>query len=108
MVDYADESVIIDGEEEAIDITYDTSDIQTEQPYLNLTLRNIPDGTFTGTLTGTYFTSGDIAGEVSLDLSMSGTLQDDGTGATIRTPGSTTVTGVATSGDGVYEVNITI
>jgi hypothetical protein len=108
MVDYADEKVIIEGEEEAINLTYNTSDDPTLQPYLNLSLRNIPDGTFTGTLTGTYYVSGDIEADVYLNLSMSGYIQDDGTGKTIRTPGTTTVTGVADSGDGTYEVNVTI
>jgi hypothetical protein len=108
MVDYADEKVIIDGEEKPINLTYNTSDDPTLRPYLNLSLRNIPDGTFTGTLTGTYYVSGDIEAEAYLNLSMSGYIQDDGTGRTIRAPGTTTVTGTAESGDGVYEVNLTI
>ena len=33
---------------------------QTDQPYLNLSLRNIPTGTFDGTLTGVYHVTGDI------------------------------------------------
>lgn len=108
MVDYTDKKVIIEGEEEEIDITYDTSADPTLQPYLNLSLRNIPNGTFTGTLMGTYTMSGDIEADVVLNLTMDGTIQDDGTGKTIRTPGSTTVTGTASSGDGTYEVNVTI
>ena len=33
---------------------------------------------------------------------------EDGTGKTVRTPGTTMVTGTAESGDGVFEVSITI
>lgn len=108
MVDYTDVTVVVDGEEEEIDITYNTDLDPTLQPYLELSLRNIPDGTFTGTLTGTYSMTGDIVGDVELNLSMSGNIQDDGTGQTIRAPGTTTVTGTAVSGDGTYEVDITI
>lgn len=110
MVDYADVTVIVENgdEEEEVQLTYATSTDATMQPFLSLSLRNIPDGTFTGTLTGIYLMSGDIDGEVRLDLTMEGTIQDDGTGNVIRTPGGTTVTGTATSGDGNYDVNITI
>jgi hypothetical protein len=108
MVDYADEKVIIEGEEEAINLTYNTSAEQSQQPYLQLSLRDVPNGTFTGTLTGIYSVSGDIEAEVYLNLTMSGAIQDDGTGKTVRTPGTTTVTGTAESGEGIYEVNLTI
>src|SRR5688500_14876612 len=61
MIEYSDGLIVIETEEdtEEVDITYDTSEVLEEQPYLNLSLRNIPDGTFTGTLVGTYFMTGD-------------------------------------------------
>lgn len=90
-----------------IDLTYDTSATPTAQPYLHLALRNVPTGTFTGELTGLYHVRGDLAGDVTLDLTMAGTLADGGNGTVVRAIGSTTITGTATSGDGVYAVNLT-
>jgi len=114
MVDYSDGVFVVvveteDGTEEVeVDLTYDTSDVQLEQPYLQLSLRNIPGGDFTGALTGTYYLAGDIEGDVTLDLTMAGEIQDAGGGVVERVPGSTTITGTATSGDGLFEVNVTL
>jgi hypothetical protein len=108
MVDYADLKVIIEGEAKEINITYNTSEDPLLQPYLQLSLRDIPDGTFIGTLTGTYSMTGDLKGDVYLNLSMSGSIQSDGNGGTVRAPNTTTVTGTAESGEGIYEVNLTI
>ncbi len=108
MVDYSDGPLVIGEETIDINIVYDTAMEVEMQPYLQLSLRNIPNGTFTGTLTGVYTMTGDIEGEANLDLMFSGQIKDDGTGKVIRTPGTTTVTGTATSGDGTYEVNLTI
>ena len=109
MVDYSDGVlVVMDGDEEIeVDLTYATSAVVDAQPALDLQLRDIPNGTFTGTLAGTYQISGDISGDVTLALTMSGAIQDDGTGDVIRVPGSTTISGTATSGDGLYTVSIT-
>lgn len=109
MVDYSDGVlVVMDGDEEIeVDLTYATSAVVEEQPALDLQLRDILNGTFTGTLAGTYQISGDISGDVTLALTMSGAIQDDGTGDVIRVPGSTTISGTATSGDGLYTVSIT-
>jgi hypothetical protein len=103
-----------DNEEDlTVDLTYNTSEVQLEQPYLNLSLRNIPTGTFDGTLTGVYRVIGDlepdveIDAEVTLNLMFTGTLVDLGGGMTGRAPG-TVVNGTATSGDGSYEVNLTL
>lgn len=110
MVDYSDGVILVDddGDELEIDLTYDTSEVQLEQPYLQLSLKEIPDGTFTGTLTGVYLLDGDILGDVELNLTMAGDIQDTGGGVVGRVPGSTTITGTAASGDGVYEVELTI
>lgn len=114
MVDYNDGVFKIqteDGEEEVdVDITYDTPTDTAQQPYLNLQLRNIPNGTFTGTLSGPgrYLMTGDIEGETELNLMFSGKIQDAGGGKVTRTPGMTMVTGTANSGDGTFEVNLTI
>jgi hypothetical protein len=115
MVDYSDGvfTVIVnegedDEEEIEVDLTYDTSAVVMEQPYLQLSLRDIPTGTFTGSLTGTYFLEGDIEGDCTLTLTMAGALMDGGGGLVLRVPGTTTVTGTATSGDGTYDVNVTL
>jgi hypothetical protein len=115
MVGYSDGPLTIknaDGEEEVLDveITYSTVEDTTLQPYLELKLMNIPNGTFTGSLTGpgTYLMTGDIEGEAELNLMFSGQIKDDGTGKVIRTPGTTVITGGASSGDGTFEVNITL
>lgn len=109
MVDYTDGDVVIgEGDSELIlQLAYDTSAVVEEQPYLQLSLRDIPNGTFTGTLTGTYDVGGTIDGNVTLDLAMSGQIMDGGGGQVVRVPGSTTITGTATSGDGLYDVDIT-
>ncbi len=108
MVDYTDGPLVIGEETIDVNIVYDTAAEVEMQPYLQLSLRNIPNGTFTGTLTGVYVMSGDIEGETNLDLMFAGEIKDDGTGKVIRTPGTTKVTGTATSGDGTYAVDLTI
>lgn len=110
MVDYSDGVfvVILDEEEIEVDLTYDTSDVVEDQPYLHLQLRNIPDGDFTGELTGVYYLSGNIDGEVTLDLTMAGEIQAGGGTTVERVPGTTTITGTATSGDGLYDIDVTL
>jgi hypothetical protein len=108
MVDYTDGPLVIGEETINVNIVYNTAADVNMQPYLQLSLRNIPNGTFSGSLTGVYVMSGDIDGEANLNLTFSGEIKDDGTGKVIRTPGTTTVTGTATSGDGTFQVNLTI
>ena len=103
--DYSDGPVErVDDDE--IDITYDTD--PGHLPDLTLSLRDIPDGTFEGTLVGSYEMHGDIEGTATLDLTMSGPIEDDGQGGITRTVGETHVTGVAHSGDHTYDVDVTI
>jgi len=71
-------------------------------------LTNIPTGTLGGSLMGDYHLSGDIDGDVTLDLTFTGTLMAGSGSTVVRVPGSTHVTGTATSGDGVYMVDISI
>ena len=104
MVDYDDGPFVINEDGDAISIQYDTDAATATQPYLHLALRDIPSGTFTGELTGTYHLTGAIEGDATLNLTMSGLLMDDGNGGTVRRPESTTITGTASSGDGVFEV----
>jgi len=105
LADYSDgPAETVDDDD--IDITYDTDPAQL--PAVDLTLRNIPDGTLEGTLLGTYGMRGDIEGTATLELTMSGTIQDDGSGGVSRTPGNTHVTGVARSGDATFEIDVMI
>lgn len=108
--DYSDGPVIWmeDDREIEVDITYDT---RPEQPAtLNLSLRDIPDGTFTGTLVGEFLMSGDLEGTVTLNLAFSGDLESDSEGqGPRRVIGSTTVIGTATATNGSsFEINLTI
>lgn len=109
MTGYTDGELSVGEDEDPVNLTYQTTTDTTQQPALDLSLRNIPTGTFTGTLVGTFQVTGDIEGDVTLNLSMSGQLEDDGTGKVRRKAGTTTITGTAKSGeDGEYQVNVTL
>jgi hypothetical protein len=110
MVDYSDGEIVIDPEndEETILITYNTDANPELQPFLSMQLKMIPTGTLEGTLMGTYTMTGDLEADVDLNLTFTGTLMDPGDGTVIRQPGSTHVTGTAVSGDGTFDVDITI
>ncbi len=113
MVEYSDGILQIETDEgtEEVDLTYDTSDVQTEQPYLELKFMNYTaaSGTMTGSIQGpgAYHMTGDIEGDVILDLTIAGETSSDGTTVT-RVPGTTTITGTATAGDGQFDVDITL
>lgn len=106
MVGYTDGPIVIDGQTLDIAITYTTSADPAMQPKLVLSLKGIPTGTLTGTLMGVYSMSGDLIGDTTLNLTFAGTLQDAGGGMVRRAPGTTTVTGTATTGDGTFNVNL--
>ena len=112
MVNYTDGELKIltaDGDEEIIvNLTYNTNADPLMQPFLDLKLAGIPDGTFSGTLTGIYSMTGDIEGDAELNLTFAGKLMPNGTGGTARVPLMTTVTGTAKSGEGTFEVNVTL
>jgi hypothetical protein len=114
MVDYDDGDVDVSPDnDETVHIVYDTDPDPTKQPYLNLKLANVPTGTLTGTLdsnttmTGVYMMTGDIEGTLAINVTITGTLMA-GTGTQVlRVPGSTTVVGTATNGDGgTYDINL--
>jgi hypothetical protein len=105
MVGYSDGDVHLDGGT-TVSITYST-DAGT-LPALGLQLKGFPTGTFTGSLSGDYSMSGDLNGSVNLNLMMSGDLQRGADGGTERKPGTTTVTGTATSNGGTFQVNVSL
>jgi len=79
------------------------------RPNLDLSLKKIPDGTLDGTLTGAFTMSGELAGQVTLALAFTSVLQPNAADATKveRKPGTTHITGTATSPAGVYAVDLT-
>jgi hypothetical protein len=106
MVGYTDGQQTVNGQ--SLAITYATSSDPTMQPYLAMKLSNIPTGTVAGTLAGDYTMSGDLAGVVTLNLMFDGALEAGPNNTVVRTAGSTTVTGTATSHDGTYTVMVTL
>jgi hypothetical protein len=106
MVGYTDGPFVIDSNNNKISVTYDTT--ATAQPALTLQLKGIPTGTLDGTLVGAYHLTGDIMGDVTLNLVITGHLADGGNGTVIRAPGTTTITGTAVQGDGTYNVMVTL
>lgn len=105
LVDYSDAP-----DDAEVVVVYDTSTDATMQPALTLSLRDIPDGTFTGTLLGDFQMMGDLEGTVTLNLTLTGDLEADPMDTTKlrRVVGSTMVTGTATSSYGTYDVNVTL
>ena len=106
MVDYSDGDITL-PERPTAQVTYETASDVSLQPELTLSLRNIPNGTFTGTLSGDFQMEGDLEGEVALDVTMSGDIEGDGTGGTQRAVGTTSVIGTATAQGGVFQIDIT-
>jgi len=107
VVAYQDESVddpVTEDVIEEIDIIYNTL-VDASPPALDLSLRNVPNGTFTGTLIGTFALSGDIESDADFNLMLSGNIEDSG-GDVIRSPGTLAITGTVTSGDGTYDVDV--
>jgi hypothetical protein len=87
-------------------ITYDTN-TDAGPPALDMQLKGIPTGTLAGTLVGTYAMTGALKGDVTLNVTFAGTLEADADGGVERKPGSTHITGTATSGSGVYTIDLT-
>jgi hypothetical protein len=107
LLDLSDYQDIVPSDTD-LDIVYDTD--AAAQPHLDLSLRGIPDAALSGTLTGTFLMTGEIEGDVTLDLSISGMTEADPADATRirRVVGTTTISGTATSGYGTYSVDITL
>lgn len=114
--DYQDE--VIDeseeGEDEPLEIDLIYASDEEELPHADISLRNIPDGTFDGTLVGSFHMEGDLEGEVFLDLQIEGEIEPvDGEGEgeedeIRRVPGETQITGTAESRYGDFDVDLTI
>lgn len=95
-----------DSDDDDLIVTYWT-DTGDGLPSFDLQLKDIPDGTLTGNLDGSFDMRGDIEGPVTLALTLDGLLEDDGQGGTQRVPGSTAVSGTATGpSGGVYAIDL--
>lgn len=108
LVEYSDGPIDdpeTEGEEE-LAILYDTADGAPLD--CDIQLRGFPDGTYSGTLVGDVIMTGDLEGELSLNVTFEGETDDDGAGNTIRSPGTTNVSGKATSPNGEFDIDTTI
>ena len=107
LVDYADlTDVDVDGDDD-IYVAYDTEDGAPLD--VDLQLRDMPDGTLTGTLAGTAFLSGDLEGPAAFALSLEGETETDPDRPDHlrRVAGSTRVTGTVTGPHGEdYSVDL--
>jgi hypothetical protein len=103
LTDYRDE---LPAEEDLV-IVYATN--PAAPPSLDLSFRGLPNATFTGTLIGDFAMSGDLEGNVTLNLTLEGMTDADPMTAdnVVRLPG-TTVRGTAVSESGTYTVDVTI
>lgn len=78
-------------------------------PALDMKLSKIPNGTLSGTLSGSYVMSGALSGTVTLSVTFTATLQPNAADPTKveRKPGTSHITGTATSPAGTYTIDVT-
>lgn len=108
LVDYEDDlfdDPVTEDEVEELQARYNSVD--GEEPALTLSLRDIPDGTFSGTLVGRLVVDGAVSADADFEINLSGGIMDGGDGLVVREPGTLLITGTVTSGDGVFDVDVT-
>jgi hypothetical protein len=91
-------------------ITYGTTtDAGTDgaSATLDMSLQGIPTGTLSGSLNGTYGMKGKLTGTVELAVTFTSGLEANDAGGVERAPKSTHIIGTATSGSGVYQIDLT-
>lgn len=86
-------------------VTYNTD--PSSLPALTINLKNIPTGTLDGSLDGSFIMSGGLSGHVSLLLNFAGQIESGPNSTVVRKPGTTHITGTATSPAGTYNVDVT-
>lgn len=75
---------------------------------LDLSFKGLPSATFTGMLRGSFVMTGDLAGEVALDLQLTGETEAGAGDIIVRKPGTIRVVGTASSDYGVYDVEVSL
>src|SRR3954468_5514648 len=86
-------------------VTYDAN--SAALPVLAMSLKGIPTGTLSGSLTGALTMTGDLHNTVTLAVTFTGNLQSGGNNTVARAPGTTHITGTATSDYGTYTIDVT-
>ena len=106
LADYSDFVDLDEDKDEELSVTYTTPDGETL--LADLKLRDMPDGTLSGTVTGNVGMFGDLEGLITLSLSVDGPTESDGGDGVMLVDGQTQVSGTATNDDGgVYDVDVT-
>src|SRR5437764_6620817 len=90
LVAYSDGTVTLNGK--SVTIRYSTDSDVASQPSLQMMMMGIPTGAIHGTLSGMYHMTGDLEGDVTLDLTFDGMLMAAPAASMQRVPGSTSVT----------------
>jgi hypothetical protein len=98
ITDYSDGPV-----EDMFDVVYDGG-----PALLDLSLRDLPDGTVTGNFSGEFAMSGELAGAVALDLAITGETEEAPDGTIRRKAGTIHVTGTASSDYGVFMIDVSL
>lgn len=82
---------------------------QAAPPALTINLKGIGSttGTLDGSLNGSFMMAGALTGQVSLALTFAGQIDTAADGGVSRAPGTTHITGTATSPAGTYAVDVT-
>ena len=78
-------------------------------PLLSMKLAKVPTGTLDGSLAGDFDMTGELEGTVTVSITFAGELQATAADPTKveRKPGTTHITGTATSGEGEYVIDVT-
>jgi hypothetical protein len=101
LTDYSDGAV----ENEGVDDIVYNSDATLD---VDLSMKGLPDAELTGTISGSLVMQGGLEGPVTLQLSITGETEDDGSGKIRRKAGTVHVTGTATSDYGTFDVDVTL
>lgn len=96
--DYSDGPV-----EDEFDIVYNGGPLD-----LDLSMQGLPNATLTGSFVGTVSMAGDLMGDVTLDLSITGETEEDPDGNIRRKAGTIHVVGTATSDYGTFDVDVSL
>jgi hypothetical protein len=92
-----------DGAVEDLDVAYNGGPAN-----LDLSMQGLPDATLAGTLSGSFVMSGGLAGNIALDLQITGTTEEAPDGTIRCNAGTIRVVGTATSDYGVFDVDVSL